>query len=94
MKTTADNTTDPATSYVIARAFAACAAIQCPKCGVDAWQHCRNRTAGTLFNAPFHKPRQVAAGAPEILSEVGIRHLRWQPAVGQTAWDGKRMQEF
>jgi hypothetical protein len=78
------------TADAVARAFQACAEIRCPKCGVEPWQHCRNRIAGVLVNARFHKPRQVAAGAPAILAPVGIGHLRWQPAVSGK-WTGARV---
>ncbi|MFJ9460789.1 hypothetical protein ACIRST_37690 [Kitasatospora sp. NPDC101447] len=79
------------TTAAKARAYWACVEIGCPKCRVEPGQFCRNKVDGVAYNALFHKPRQVDAGAPGILATVGIRKLRWQPAVGMTKWDGRPM---
>ncbi|MFJ3311140.1 hypothetical protein ACIPSA_51165 [Streptomyces sp. NPDC086549] len=80
------------TPDAIARALRACAQISCPKCEVEPWQHCRNRLAAAgWINTRFHKPRQMAAGAPAILGPVGIHHFRWQKVVS-APWTGAQIQ--
>ena len=88
----------PATGYqqaavdaALRRAWNACAAAACPKCGVPAWRYCRDRTAGALYVARFHRPRQDAAGVDGILPAVGINGLSWAKAAGRFAWDGRRI---
>jgi hypothetical protein len=81
-----------ATSDALTRAYLACAEIPCPKCSVEAWQNCRNKTAGTWLNTRFHKPRQTSAGVSALLGPLGIHHLRWQPSTGQRRWDGEKIK--
>jgi len=78
----------------INRAYRACAGTRCTKCGVAPGQHCRNRLGGGEYNAFFHKPRQVDAGAPAILESVGIRKLTWLPRPNMVVWDGDPMPEL
>jgi hypothetical protein len=68
------------------RAWNACAAVACPKCGVPARQYCRNWTAGSWRITRFHRPRQDAAGVPEILTPVGVRGLGWAKGKGGFSW--------
>ncbi|MFB7353479.1 zinc finger domain-containing protein [Streptomyces gardneri] len=76
------------------RAWNACAAVRCPKCGAAAWQYCRDRTGGVLYATRFHKPRQDAAGTPTILGAVGINGLSWARAKGRFVWDDRRVSEL
>ncbi|MFD8494946.1 hypothetical protein [Amycolatopsis sp. NPDC059657] len=74
------------------RAWNACAGMACSKCGVPAWQYCRNSTRGTLLVTRFHRPRQEAAGALKILAKVGIRELSWAKVrAGGIKWDDRRV---
>ncbi|MFE2128633.1 zinc finger domain-containing protein [Streptomyces amritsarensis] len=82
-----------ATEAALRRAWNACAAVRCSKCGAAAGQYCRNRTGGTLYVTRFHRPRQDAAGAPEILRPVGINGLSWARAKGAFVWDGRRVPQ-
>ncbi|GAA3375552.1 hypothetical protein GCM10017750_13490 [Streptomyces racemochromogenes] len=82
-----------ATEAALRRAWNACATVRCSKCGAAAWQYCRNRTGGTLYVTRFHRPRQDAAGAPEILRPVGINGLSWARGKGTFVWDGRRVPE-
>jgi len=70
-------------------AWNACAAVACPKCGVAAWQYCRDRTAGVSYVARFHRARQDAAGAGGILRPLGINGLSWAKSAGRFAWDSR-----
>jgi hypothetical protein len=74
------------------RAWSACADVACPKCGVAAWQYCRNPMAGRRgwMVTRFHRPRQDAASAPAILSPVGIYGLSWAKGKGRFEWRGQR----
>lgn len=76
------------------RAWNACAAVSCSKCGAAAWQYCRNRTAGSLHVARFDRPRQDAASTPVILSAVGINGLSWARGKGVFVWDDRRVPEL
>ncbi|MFD8847647.1 hypothetical protein [Streptomyces sp. NPDC059604] len=76
------------------QAWNACAAVYCPKCGVAAWQYCRNRTGGTLYVTRPHKPRQDAAGAPGILGPLGLNGLSWAKGKGIFVWDDRRVPEL
>ncbi|MGW2038707.1 zinc finger domain-containing protein [Streptomyces virginiae] len=82
-----------AAEAALRQAWNACAAVHCSKCGAAAWQYCRNRTGGALYVTRFHRPRQDAAGAPEILRPVGINGLSWARGKGAFVWDGRRIPE-
>ncbi|WP_455567604.1 zinc finger domain-containing protein [Streptomyces anandii] len=84
---------DPATiEAALRRAWNACAGVACPKCGVPPWQYCRNWTSGgPWYVTRFHRPRQDAAGAPEILAPVGIYGLSWAKGTGRFTWEGRRV---
>ncbi|MFD0262770.1 hypothetical protein ACFVH7_31405 [Kitasatospora indigofera] len=82
------------TTAAIRRAYLACVETRCTKCRVAPGQHCRNSVAGVEYNAHFHKPRQVEAGAPAILESVGIRKLTWLPRPNSVKWDGSPMPEL
>jgi hypothetical protein len=84
---------DPAAvDAALRQAWNACASVACSKCGVAAWQYCRNSTGGTLLVTRFHRPRQDAAGAPKILARVGVRELSWAKAKGGgITWDDRRV---
>lgn len=81
----------PAVDNAVRRAWNACAAVACPKCGVAAWQYCRDRTAGISYVARFHRARQDAAGADSILRPIGVNGLSWAKGTGRFAWDGRRV---
>lgn len=78
----------------VRRAYLACVETGCTKCRAEPGQHCRNRVAGVEYNALFHKPRQVDAGATGILKSVGIGGLTWLPRPGLVRWDGSRMPDL
>ncbi|MFE9630106.1 hypothetical protein [Streptomyces sp. NPDC006463] len=81
------------TKAALRRAWNACAAKPCSKCGVTAWRYCRNRTGGVLYVTRFHRPRQDAAGSPAILRPVGINGLSWAKGKGVFVWDDRRVPE-
>lgn len=72
-------------------AWNACAGTACAKCGVPAWQYCRNRTRGELVVTRFHRPRQDAAEVPQILAPIGVRGLSWAKGTGVFTWDDRRI---
>lgn len=83
---------DPAVvEATLRRAWNACAKIACSKCDAPSWQYCRNRTGGAWYGTRFHRPRQDAAGVPELLAPVGIRGLSWAKGVGRFSWDDRRV---
>ena len=85
-------TRDPAVvDAALRRAWNACAGVPCSKCGVSAWQYCRDKTRGAWRVTRFHRPRQDAAGAPGILAQVGIHGLSWAKGNGVFAWDDRRV---
>ncbi|MGW6218357.1 zinc finger domain-containing protein [Streptomyces olivaceus] len=73
------------------QAWNACARTACPKCHVPAGQYCRNDTAGVTWVTRFHRPRQDAAGVPQILPPVGIHGLNWATGKGRYRWDDRRV---
>ena len=75
------------------RAWNACAGVACPKCDVPSWQYCRNWIRGAWSVTRFHRPRQDAAGAPEILAPLGIYGLSWARGTGAFRWDNRRVSE-
>ncbi|CAK7286626.1 hypothetical protein ACNFR7_11280 [Streptomyces sp. RM1] len=88
-KSTAGDST--AVEAALRQAWNACAETACPKCGVTAGQYCRNRTRGSWYVTRFHRPRQDAAGVPQILPPVGINGLSWAKGKGGFLWDGRRI---
>ncbi len=83
---------DPNTLQAALRqAWNACAGAACPKCGVQAWQYCRNSRSGAWWITRFHRPRQEAAGALELLASVGIHGLSWAKGKGAFQWNGRRI---
>lgn len=91
---TAKPTTDNpvAVEAALRRAWNACAKTACPKCGVPAGQYCRNRSARSDWHVTrFHRPRQDAAGVPQILPLVGIYGLSWAKGKGRFLWDSRRV---
>uniref|UniRef100_UPI003F497A46 zinc finger domain-containing protein n=1 Tax=Amycolatopsis sp. CA-096443 TaxID=3239919 RepID=UPI003F497A46 len=73
------------------QAWNACADVACPKCGVQAWQYCRNLTGGSWWVTRFHRPRQDAAGAQQILARAQVHGLSWAKGNGVFAWDDRRI---
>lgn len=89
---TTQSSVDTATvEAALRRAWNACAGVPCTKCGVPAGQYCRNRTRGTLWITRFHRPRQDAAGARDVLAAVDIHGLSWAKGKGRFAWDDRRI---
>lgn len=80
-----------AVESALRQAWNACAETACPKCHVPAGQYCRNSTAGVMYVTRFHRPRQDAAGVPQILPPVGINGLSWATGRGRFKWDDRRM---
>lgn len=72
------------------RAWNACAGVACPKCHVPSWQYCRKWSHGAWFVTRYHRPRQDAAGAPQVLARMAIRGLSWAKGTGAFRWDNRR----
>ncbi|MGW1768835.1 zinc finger domain-containing protein [Streptomyces sp. NPDC002073] len=87
---------DPAVvEPALRRAWNACAAVACSKCGAGAGRYCRNRTSGGPWRVTrFHRPRQDAAGVPRILGPVGIHGLSWAKGTGSYTWDSRPVPEL
>ncbi|MFC8996327.1 hypothetical protein ACFT7U_11555 [Streptomyces rochei] len=86
------HTSEPgAVEAALRQAWNACTETACPKCRVPAWQYCRDRTAGVLYVTRFHRPRQDAAGVPQVLPPVGVHGLSWAKGKGRFQWDDRRV---
>ncbi|MEZ0095430.1 hypothetical protein [Streptacidiphilus sp. EB129] len=70
----------------LARAWRMTAEQACPACGVEPWQHCRNKYGDRMVTIRFHKARQRAADVEPVLKAAELHPGHWLEGTARFDW--------